>query len=854
MKKISLVLSLLTFAVLIIYLLSPLRTQKLSPQPTTEIKFGEEGEQQDLRKEWIELMHRAAPEVNWRTVEHRNQMQKHQQRRENALFRSDCSIEVLADGHLSGQWRERGSVNQAGSVFDVAYDAENDEIWLISAGGTLWKADRFGIEWEVVNQDLRFNHGLLKFISTDTGRRLLAFIGNMPHYSDDDGLTWQVATGIPGNSGEVRFHKPVVLNDELNSFYVLSKTSYWEHFSLYKSVDGGSSFEQIANLETHEPNRLTLCKPHHANDLYLMKKIEESTQAAIFHVDFDVLTQIEGSDVELGEARANLIAWSSEEGTRFFTYTRIYNENWEIYEQPVFYTEDLTLGWEEKGKLPTNPWDVGMYVMPSNPDILLYGEVNCFKSIDGGDTWDKVNDWSDYYGNECCQLHADIMAISEHQTLDGTYFQFISHHGGLTYTENYLQDQNNISLYGLNVSQYYSVSTDPLNPDFVYAGSQDQGFQRSGDFGGDEIAVFDQVISGDYGHIVFSKAGQSLWMVYPGGWVTYYADPQQGGLTAYYDLISENESVWLPPLEPGVNPEEDVIYMAGGNIEGGPGSYIIRLEAVGEGINTSQFPFNFKEESGGGEVSAIEISTLNPNRWYAATTNGRVFFSEDSGETWEQALNFIPSGHYLYGQTIYASRFDEEVAYLGGSGYSNPPVYKTTDGGSFFYDISAGLPSTLVFDIAANTDESLLFAATEAGPYVYVAADERWYDLSGQCAPNQTYWSVEFIESRNVVRFGTYGRGIWDFELEEDVAVQEIIAREVNFAFPNPSNGLVHLNLKEDISPLRLSVYALNGQLVEQKLLQVNNESLDLSRLPTGTYLLKLDTGKSIYSQKLVIE
>ena len=450
MKKISLVLSLLVLAVFLIWMLPTTTNQSIFPQPTsdTQIKYGEEGEQQDRRKEWIESMHRAAPEVNWRSVEYRNQMQKHQERSENALFRSDCSIEVLAEGQVSGQWRERGSVNQAGSVFDVAYDAENDEIWLISAGGTLWKADRFGIEWEVVNQDLRFNHGLLKFIPTDTGRRLLAFIGNMPHYSDDDGLTWQAATGIPGNAGAVSFHSPVVMNDDENTFYVLSKPSYWDHFGLYKSIDGGSSFEQIAGFDTHESRRLALCKPHHADELYLMQKINESTQAEIFHIDLDVLTQIEGAEVELGEARANLIAWAFAEGTRFYAYARIYDEDGESYEQPVFYSEDLTMGWEEKGKLPTNPWEVGMYVMPSNPDILLYGEVNCYKSIDGGDSWDKVNDWSEYYGNECCRLHADIMAISEHQTLDGTYFQLISHHGGLTYTENYLHDQNNISLYG----------------------------------------------------------------------------------------------------------------------------------------------------------------------------------------------------------------------------------------------------------------------------------------------------------------------------------------------------------------------------------------------------------------------
>ena len=160
-----------------------------SPTTDTQIKFGEDGEQQDKREQWFESMHRAAEGVSWRQLEYRNQLQRHQERVANAFFRSDCSIENLADGQVKGRWRERGSVNQAGSVFDIEYDAATDEIWLLSAGGTLWKADRFGIEWQVVNQDLRFNPGLLKFIPTPQGRRLIAFSGNLPHYSDDDGMS-----------------------------------------------------------------------------------------------------------------------------------------------------------------------------------------------------------------------------------------------------------------------------------------------------------------------------------------------------------------------------------------------------------------------------------------------------------------------------------------------------------------------------------------------------------------------------------------------------------------------------------------------------------------------------------------
>ena len=74
-----------------------------------------------------------------------------------------------------------------------------------------------------------------------------------------------------------------------------------------------------------------------------------------------------------------------------------------------------------------------------------------------------------------------------------------------------------------------------------------------------------------------------------------------------------------------------------------------------------------------------------------------------------------------------------------------------------------GLPSTLTFTLAGSEDDELVFAATEVGPYCWTASSGEWVDISGLGAPDQTYWSVEYIEETNTARFGTYGRGIWDF-------------------------------------------------------------------------------------------
>ena len=90
--------------------------------------------------------------------------------------------------------------------------------------------------------------------------------------------------------------------------------------------------------------------------------------------------------------------------------------------------------------------------------------------------------------------------------------------------------------------------------------------------------------------------------------------------------------------------------------------------------------------------------------------------------------------------------------------------------------MNEGLPNTLVFELASTPDDAYFFAATEVGPYVYIAEEGVWEDLAGISAPDQTYWSVEYIPELNTARFGTYGRGIWDFIMDNE----SIISGDVN--------------------------------------------------------------------------
>ena len=88
-----------------------------------------------------------------------------------------------------------------------------------------------------------------------------------------------------------------------------------------------------------------------------------------------------------------------------------------------------------------------------------------------------------------------------------------------------------------------------------------------------------------------------------------------------------------------------------------------------------------------------------------------------------------------------------------------------------FDNMSEGLPNTLVYDIASTDEEGFIFAATAVGAFAFSIEDEIWEDIMGFEGPDQTYWTVEYVSEIHSARFGTYGRGIWDFIVDENIDV-----------------------------------------------------------------------------------
>ena len=152
----------------------------------------------------------------------------------------------------------------------------------------------------------------------------------------------------------------------------------------------------------------------------------------------------------------------------------------------------------------------------------------------------------------------------------------------------------------------------------------------------------------------------------------------------------------------------------------------------------------------------------------------------------------------------------------------------------------------------------MLFAATSEGPFVYVFEDEKWYDLIGANTPYVNYTSVDNIGD-NIIRFGTYGRGVWDLELNIDTGIKdEILSKEqLMRIYPNPVRDYLNVELSlQNETSVFAEVLDLNGRVIFKPQVSETSQAqtirVNVSELTNGMYMLKVVDGENQYVEKFL--
>lgn len=373
--------------------------------------------------------------------------------------------------------------------------------------------------------------------------------------------------------------------------------------------------------------------------------------------------------------------------------------------------------------------DVGLHAdahaiefAPSNPNIVYEGnDGGVYKSVDGGATWASLNA-------------------------------------------------------GLSLTQFESIDTHPLDPQFTIGGTQDNGtpwYQPGGtwtraDYGDGGFAVIDQNATDNTNVVMYHTYYNSSNQLLGFGRVTNTAFASDGNWSFLgcggtpNGIGCSNAVLFYAPLVRGPGSPNTLYYGS---------DRLYRSTNLGTTMTVvSQAPIVSTVP-----ISAIAIAPQNDNVRVVGLKNGQVWATSTGSSVLVNVTGPIPA---RYVGRIAVDPANSDVCYVGLGGFglaAGQHVWKTTNlssGAPTWTAAGNGLPDAPVNALVIDPiSPSNLYAGTDVGVYVSLDGGANWSPfVTGM--PVVSVFGLSLQPTSRILRAATHGRGMFERFVDAPVATQ----------------------------------------------------------------------------------
>lgn len=446
-------------------------------------------------------------------------------------------------------------------------------------------------------------------------------------------------------------------------------------------------------------------------------------------------------------------------------------------------------------------------------------------SQDNGLNWNKQNS-----GIPNVKIRA--LAVSDNCVFAGTsgYGVYTSADKGTSWTKS-----NN----GLSRLKIYSLA---LSGNILLAGTDSSGMFMTTDDG----CSWENTSSG-----ISNRFVSSLYIPeQPENSQTMFAGTHGDGVYKSTDNGKSWKIVWPQITVSPVYVEDFAVY------SDSTGNLNLFAGVIGGIYKTADDGLNWKSSANGLTYKNVMALASNKKYLFAGTSGGGVFISTNSGVNWKNSVTGLTNNVVV---SLTAAGDDVFAGTRGGG------VYKFLDSssssGPSWIPVSKGLKDKQVWALAQKGNN--LFAATDSGVFVSGDKGENWNEIS-EGLPDVRVIALAIGDA--VIYAGTYGDGLYKLPLAEVVTSAEEIPRDMKpekFSlhqnYPNPFNPTTTISYSiAERGYVELKVYDIMGReaatLVSgEKEPGEYNVAFNASKLSSGVYIYKLQSGSSIQTKKLCL-
>jgi hypothetical protein len=167
-----------------------------------------------------------------------------------------------------------------------------------------------------------------------------------------------------------------------------------------------------------------------------------------------------------------------------------------------------------------------------------------------------------------------------------------------------------------------------------------------------------------------------------------------------------------------------------------------------------------------GNIVSLAESPKQEGLLYAGTDDGLVQVSDDGGAHWRRIERFAGVPDSTYVSHLEASRHDAATVYAAWDNHKmgdfKPYLARSVDRGATWTSIVGNLPTrgTVYTLIEDHVDPNLLFAGTEFGAWFTLDGGKKWLQLTGGL-PTIAVRDIAVQRRENDLVLATFGRGFW---------------------------------------------------------------------------------------------